>query len=181
MMITKYIKLILIILISVQVFAQQQTTKDSLSVNNKNYYFTLLSYGKFSKSKPMKVFTCNKKDLKKVIENIQKCYKKYKIEYTEFYVIPIDKNDNNNKLIISSYLYKIDKIRMLNNLSTIQIPFREYYDSDTKITKFDYEKTTLKELNEIQDFHQNINAKNICQLISGRKPSLPHESFRVVR
>ena len=165
----KYIKLILIILISAQVFAQRQTTNDSLSVNNKIYYFTLLSYGKYSKSKPMKVFTCNKKDLKKVKEKVQKCYKKYKIEYTEFYVIPIDKDDNNKNLIISSYLNKIDKIRMLNNLSTIQIPFREYYDSDLKKTKFNYEKTTLKEINEIQDFHQNVNAKNICYLISGRK------------
>lgn len=168
-MITKHIKLILIILISVQVFAQQQTTNDSLSVNDKKYYFTLLSYGEYSKSKPIKVFTCNKKDFKKVKENIQKCYKKYKIEYTEFYIIPIDKNDNNKKLIISSCLNKIDKIRMLNNLSTIQIPFKEYYDTNIKTMKFNYEKNNLKEFNKIEDFHQNVNAKNICYLISGRE------------
>ena len=104
-----------------------------------------------------------------VKNNIKKCYIKYKIEYTEFYLIPIDENDDNKILIINHCLKKIDDARMLNNLSTIQVPFKENYDNNIKNIKFNYEKNNLKDFNKIEDFHQNVNAKNICHLIIVRE------------
>jgi hypothetical protein len=168
-MYTKYIKLIFILLISTQVFAQLQITNDSISVNGKKHPFTILSYGKYSKTKPMKVFTCDKNDFQKVKENIQECFTKYKIDYTDFYIIPIDSkhcNDSTN-MILKKYLNRIDEIRISQNLSTIQIQFKEYHDG--KDLKIIYDETSLVILEKIENLHQNINSKNICYLVSGRK------------
>jgi len=165
----KHIQLFILIF-STQVFAQLQITNDSVSVNGNKYKFTLMSYGKHSKAKPMKAFTCDINEIEKVKDNIQKCYQKYKIEYTDFYIMPIDKNlKDDETTILDLYLKRIDEIRMSNNLSTIRFPFKEYYDNSIKDLKIIYDTSTQIKLTKVKNLHQNIKAENICYLISGRK------------
>ena len=120
------IYIIILLLISNQTFAQLQETKETVLIDGKEYCFTLLSYGQYSKTKSMKVLTCDKKHCQKIKLNIKECYKKYKIDYTDFYIIPIDKNnsDNSEIIILEKCLQRIDEIRMSQNLSTIQIQFK---------------------------------------------------------
>lgn len=167
----KYIHLVFLILISYQTFAQLQETQETVLIDGKEYCFTLLSYGEYSKSKAMKVLTCDKKNYENIKLNITKCHKKYKIDYTDFYIIPIEKNysDNSEIIILEKCLQRIDEIRMSQNLSTIQIHFKEYYDKETKDFKIIYEQNTLVEINKIKNLHQNINEENVCYIISGRK------------
>ena len=167
----KYIYIIILLLISNQTFAQLQETKETVLIDGKEYCFTLLSYGQYSKTKSMKVLTCDKKHYQKIKLNITKCRKKYKIDYTDFYIIPIDKNnsDNSEIIILEKCLQRIDEIRMSQNLSTVQIQFKEYYDEKIKDRNIIYEQNTLVEINKIKNLHQNINEKDVCYIISGRK------------
>jgi hypothetical protein len=167
----KYPYLIILLLISNLTFAQLQETNETILINGEKFSFTLLSYSKYSKAKPAKVFTCDKKNFEKIKLNIRECYKKYKIQYTDFYVIPIDKIKckNSEIIILEKCLQRIDEIRISKNLSTIQIQFNEYYDKETKDLKITYEKNILVEINKIENLYQNINVEDVCYEMSGRK------------
>lgn len=163
----KHIRLIIILFFSAQLFAQLQVTNDTVAVNSKNYELTLLSYGKHSKSKPLKLFICNKKDLQKIKKDIQDCYKKYKIEYTDFYILSIDGGSSNTSFhqILEKSLNKIDEKRMSKKLSTLQIQYKEYYSETDKDWKIVYDKSNLTETNKIKNLYQNVNPKDICNLL----------------
>ena len=161
----RIIQFIILFLFTVQLLAQGIKQTDSIYINDKTVYFTHLSFGKYSKAKSVKIFTCLKKDLNTFEKKIRKCYKKHKVNFTEFYLIPIGTDDTDNGKIIKSVINKIDKIRMSNNLSTIQIPFKELYDSNTKNIKIIYDKDILIEINEIKNLHQIISIKQVCNLM----------------
>ncbi|PJE39473.1 MAG: hypothetical protein CUR32_12345 [Flavobacterium sp.] len=151
--------------------AQHQVINDTIVINGEKIDFKLISFGKYSKSKPLIALTCCKSDLKKVEKQIIKCYRKYKVEYTDFYIIGIKKNTNYEKkaIIIEAYLKRIDERRIQNELSTIQIPFIEYNDVSLKKVKYKYERTLLIEPNKINNLYQDVNKMQVCYLISGRK------------
>ena len=71
----KYIKFFIVFLIANQVFSQSEIQKDSIILKGKVHYFTFIRCSKDSGMKPVKVFTCNKKELKNVKESILETYK----------------------------------------------------------------------------------------------------------
>lgn len=164
-------KLFLLLLISAQTFAQLEVKDYSIMVNDNRYDFTLMSDGKNSKTKIMKVLTCDKNDFEELKDNIKECYVKYKIEFTDFYILPIDKTntEDNKSTIVESYLSKIDEIRMAENLSTIRIRFTELYDKSTRSWQINYDLKSKLKINEIDNFHQAVIPANVCYLISGRE------------
>ncbi|TGD58589.1 hypothetical protein [Flavobacterium humi] len=163
----KHLLLFLILFFSTQLYAQLEVTSDTITVDGKNYGLTLLSYGKHSKSKPLKLFVCAKKDFYKVDKNIQECYKNHKIEYTDFYILSIEGGNTNPYFnqILEKGLNKIDETRMSKKLSTLQIQYKEYYNEADKTWKIVYDKNNLTEISKIKNLYQDISTKNICKLL----------------
>lgn len=133
--------------------AQDFIKHDYITLSNKQYNVSHISYGKTSLTKYIKVFTCNSNLKDRLIKEITRCYKNEKYEYSEIYIIFIPnlnkvKSEVENKILVS-YLNKIDDERMQSNLSTVLIKFKYDY----KTNKYEYlttqPKNSLKELQAV--------------------------------
>lgn len=160
-------KITLIFLVCLFYFSNifcQSKTEFIFEKSKKEYKYILLSFGENSRTKPFKVFTCDSKNLTKIICSIEKYHKKYKLEFTDFYILSIDNKEIKDETLVYDYLNVIDEFRMKNNLSTILIDFDEYYDKSSKTKKYNY-LDSRKKIESLKDLHQNIKPNEVEKLL----------------
>ena len=154
------------LLLTINIYSQDYIKNDTINISNKSYTITHISYGKSSLTKFYKVFTCDSKYKLEFIKKIIDCYKKQKLEYSEFYIIFIPKinslnNDSERKIIIS-YLDKIDSERMKLNLSTTLIKCKY----DLKNNKYEYLLKEPKEsVSNIKNLFLKCNLNQVCECL----------------
>ena len=148
------------------IYAQDYIKSDSLRIDGKLYKMKHLSYGNSSGLKLFKVVTCESLNSKKIEQEIIKCHRNHKLEFTEFYVISIPNYEQvsleQERNIFTSFLDVIDVERMSLNLSTALIK------SKFKIDNFTHEYFLDQAKNDLSDFKYyklNIKATDVCTFL----------------
>lgn len=165
-MMKKYLLIISVFLLNVTLHSQDFIKSDTLKVVEEIYNVSHLSFGNSSSTKAFKVLTCDVSEFSKIKSEIINCYRKRKIDYTEFYIvcvpnyIKIESKKENN--ILLSFLNKIDKERMRLNLYTALIKLK--YDLKSNVFEY-YLNQPRKKLSEFQEYKLNIKAKEICRFM----------------
>ncbi|MBC7640730.1 MAG: hypothetical protein H7174_00070 [Flavobacterium sp.] len=150
----KKLLFIIILLISFKTLAQDHIVKDTLFFKLRKFDITHIDYGKHSSERPMILLTCNNNNYQKMQSSIVKCFKKYKVEFTDFYILCIEKNNSNYYAVVRSFIKKINIERTKNNLDLYNV-------DETNLNK--------KKYTPADDFFKNVNYKEICYYLTGNK------------
>lgn len=164
--VTLYYCIIFLFIISDKLNAQDFIVADSLVHNGVKQEYLHISFGKHSGTKFIKIVLCNENDAKSYEKEIIRCAEINKLEYSEFYLVPIPimrcKEQNHYHSILNALLMKIDEKRMKLNLSTTLIPFKYSFHDDL----FVYETTKpLNSIKGIKDYKYIDSVNYICDFL----------------
>lgn len=157
---------IFLFFISSNLNAQDYIINDSLIINGINQEYLHISFGKYSSTKNFKVITCNEDEVTVFEKEIIKCASKNKLEFSEFYLVPLSKMNSNKQIhdvdILVALLKKIDQERMKLNLSTSLIRFKYSFENDI----FEYDTTKpLKKVDEFKHYKRVDNLSDVCDFL----------------
>ena len=159
------IKTICFLLFFNSIYSQDYIKKDSIKINDKTYHYTHISYGKSSLTKYFKVMTCNFNMTSKVEKEIISCNHKFKLEFTEFYILSTpncESNSEEDRVILLELLRKIDIERMSLNLSTSLVNYKYNIEKN----KFEYFiNEPDKNIENYKHFKYKIRPNEICEFI----------------
>lgn len=153
--------LLILIIIFQNCYSQDFIKNDSIKFNDKEYQYSHISFGRDNATKYYKIIVTDYDCFKKIEKEIIKCASKFKLEYSEFYVLALKKNTEVNS-ILRLLFEKIDNERMQQNLSTSII--KSQYDISTK--KFNYFTNQPKrKLEELKNYSIFLKLNEVCDFL----------------